>query len=301
MYDLIQISVWIYVRYLCGKSYFEDGKRPFASFCPNCTVVHNNWIVSREAKIYRFREHFMWRYDKTQYYTNDTQRYLVYDNPVVWDDEETSIREELGALRAALTYGHLLDRIVILPRFHCVDEFSSPLPQKKKTTTKKTTKRRIRDAKNEEATTMRQSVSATRDCPLNSLLRIDSFDSQFDGRYRESSFLSNPMVPDSVRLDRSALYVLLEDSGGVGPPTKKENLPIGDDDDDDDYPFFLRISRNSNSSTDKLLSYLSSRSERVLRFHSLYHATPSLSGTGEEDKFEARVKAAFQRGQYRQY
>jgi len=31
-------------------------------------VVHNNWIVSREAKIYRFKEHFMWMYDKDSYY-----------------------------------------------------------------------------------------------------------------------------------------------------------------------------------------------------------------------------------------
>ena len=57
-------------RYLCGVDYFEKGNRVFPSkeHCTNCMVVHNNWIVSREAKIYRFKEHFMWMYDKDSYY-----------------------------------------------------------------------------------------------------------------------------------------------------------------------------------------------------------------------------------------
>jgi len=55
---------------LCGVDYFEKGHRVFPSkeYCTNCMVVHNNWIVSREAKIYRFKEHFMWMYDKDSYY-----------------------------------------------------------------------------------------------------------------------------------------------------------------------------------------------------------------------------------------
>jgi len=57
-------------RYLCGIDYFERGHRIFPSRerCSDCMVVHNNWIVSREAKIYRFKEHFMWMYDKDSYY-----------------------------------------------------------------------------------------------------------------------------------------------------------------------------------------------------------------------------------------
>ena len=57
-------------RYLCGVDYFEKGNRVFPSkeHCTDCMVVHNNWIVSREAKIYRFKEHFMWMYDKDSYY-----------------------------------------------------------------------------------------------------------------------------------------------------------------------------------------------------------------------------------------
>lgn len=68
-------------RYVCGVDYFESSAdrwptplwtsadNPLQSSCRNdaaiCPiVVHNNWIVSREAKIYRFKEHLMWMYDK---------------------------------------------------------------------------------------------------------------------------------------------------------------------------------------------------------------------------------------------
>jgi len=71
-------------RYVCGVDYFESsvarwpsplstsddgplqsGCRDDAVSCP--LVVHNNWIVSREAKIYRFKEHLMWMYDKGRF------------------------------------------------------------------------------------------------------------------------------------------------------------------------------------------------------------------------------------------
>jgi len=60
-------------RYACGLEYFDNARRWFpteplgcydknASRCAD--VVHNNWIVSHEAKVYRFKEHLMWLYDK---------------------------------------------------------------------------------------------------------------------------------------------------------------------------------------------------------------------------------------------
>jgi hypothetical protein len=52
--------------YVCGIDYFENSQRWYpARRDEECvSVVHNNWIVSREAKIYRFKEHLMWMYDK---------------------------------------------------------------------------------------------------------------------------------------------------------------------------------------------------------------------------------------------
>jgi hypothetical protein len=57
--------------YACGLGYFELGNRRFPRYVNECStessctaVVHNNWIVTYEAKVYRFKEHLMWAYDK---------------------------------------------------------------------------------------------------------------------------------------------------------------------------------------------------------------------------------------------
>jgi len=51
--------------------------------------------------------------------SNASQKYLVYGNPVVWPSLESNDAEERRALKAALALGQMLDRVVILPRFHC--------------------------------------------------------------------------------------------------------------------------------------------------------------------------------------
>jgi len=84
-------------RYVCGANYFESsvdrwpsplgistsaddglrsGCRDDAAGCP--VVVHNNWIVSREAKIYRFKEHLMWMYDKGRFEAVSRCYHLIY-------------------------------------------------------------------------------------------------------------------------------------------------------------------------------------------------------------------------------
>ena len=42
-------------KYQCGKQYWEIGARTFIGDnpCSDCMVVHNNWIVTNEAKTYR--------------------------------------------------------------------------------------------------------------------------------------------------------------------------------------------------------------------------------------------------------
>ena len=171
-------------RYVCGVAYFERSKRwfPTAAGCPKCEVVHNNWIVGREAKVYRFREHLMWMYDKNGYYSSRASRYLAYGNPPfrqVMTANESAVRE-LRALRNALAVGEILDRIVILPRFHCF-------------------------------------TFDTFECPLNGILDMTAFDGVFSGRYRENSFLEHPKVPGDVKLNRSASYRFLRSSGVVPP------------------------------------------------------------------------------------
>jgi len=165
-------------QFFSGKNYFErsfpmlcnTSKTSNKSTCP--LVVHNNWIVGKEAKIYRFREHLMWLYDGVdQYYSSDTRKYLAYENPNPTTSRYKFISKkvtesELSALKTALTIGHLLNRVVILPKFHCRSRYGY------------------------------------RQCPLNSFIHMTTFDFIFSGHYRESSFLQHPKVPDSVKLDR---------------------------------------------------------------------------------------------------
>jgi len=155
-------------RFLSGYAYFEGSGRLFPRdedcttlpyvFCP--IVVHNNWIASKNAKIYRFREHLMWLYDgDDHYYSSETRNYVTYENP-----QEFGKARQMSALISALAVGHLLNRVVILPMFLCV-----------------TPKGRIRN------------------CPLNSLIQITTFETYFKGQFRESSFLRHPKVPEAVK------------------------------------------------------------------------------------------------------
>jgi len=105
--------------FLSGRAYFEMGGRqlPRPDDCDpakttNCPiVVHNNWIVSKNAKIYRFREHLMWLYDgDNRYYSDASRSYLTY---------MSAAGDQVAALKTALAFGHVLKRVVILPTFHC--------------------------------------------------------------------------------------------------------------------------------------------------------------------------------------
>ena len=160
-------------RFINGAVYFEMYGNMFRNLSDSCRqiyksncplVVHNNWIVSKEAKIYRFREHLMWLYDgENQYYSSETRKYLTYTNPTpAFASSARSVTEaELSDLKTALVIGRFLNRVVILPRFHC------GIPHVH--------------------------------CILNSIIHLKTFDSIFSGRYRESSFLNHPKVPNSVK------------------------------------------------------------------------------------------------------
>jgi len=170
---VLRVNVLDKNQFLSGVNYFEKSKRKFPKLSDGCKplneskcplVVHNNWIVGKEAKIYRFREHLMWLYDgDDRYYSSETRKYLTYANskPTASNNSlpKNVTERELSALRTALAIGHLLNRVVILPRFHCRHG----------------------------------------ECPLNSIVHIKTFDARFSGCYRESSFLQHPKVPDSVK------------------------------------------------------------------------------------------------------
>jgi len=181
--------------YMDGFLYFEQKRKLLPSVDDQCSsvdktkcsvlVVHNNWIVSKQAKRYRFREHFMWSYDgKDGYYSSQSRNYIVYTNPA--PTPNMSLQElrnlQLSSLRTALALGYLLDRAVILPRFYCSAD-AAP-------------------------------------CPLNSHIRIATFDNFFEGKYRESNFLQQPKVSDAVK-ENISHQPLISHASPTSPSSKQ--------------------------------------------------------------------------------
>jgi len=187
-------------RFLCGRDYFEKQRRWFApNDGHNCdetkqdsscaVVVHNNWIFTKAAKVYRFREHLMWMYDgDDQYYTSNTRLYMTYVNQAPKQHWTAAVVEsEISALKTAMTIGYLLNRTVILPRFH--------------------------------------NGSEAFERPLNAILHIGSFDKYFAGHYRENSFLRHPKVPPDVKSGLSEKLAV--DNFGV-THTPRQRMKISD-------------------------------------------------------------------------
>ena len=110
---------------MCGKSYFEDGHRNFppsdpqVDNCAGCLVVHNNWIVSKEAKIYRFKEALLWWVDEEGYYSDVSRKYLTFSNPSIPKLAGVLKTEkyEVEALKTAFALSRMLNRTLVLPRY----------------------------------------------------------------------------------------------------------------------------------------------------------------------------------------
>ena len=146
-------------KYQCGFYFY--GHRVFADTaapCPECVVVHNNWIVGMENKILRAKEMHQWMFDKDAYYTSTTNKYLMYENPKPLA-KTTAKLVQVTRLKRALSIGHILERIVIMPKFYFQNSINT----------------------------------------LLKLINIKNLDAQFNGAYREHSFLTHPLVPDAVK------------------------------------------------------------------------------------------------------
>jgi len=108
----------------------------------------------------------------------------------MYNNSVGGIDAQLAGLRAALMIATILDRVLILPRFHCFNN----------------------------------STRSFVECPLNSLLNIIAFDAGFAGHYRESSFLRHPLVPDAVRRSISRQYVI-----ATPPVNGTDTIPVSSD------------------------------------------------------------------------
>lgn len=108
-----------------GQNYYLDGKREFLGDnpCTECVIVHSSGIRSKAAKIYRFREEALWKADDETYFNNPNEKYLIYENTKDYIGDKTSDEKDM-ALKAAFKIGFLLNRIVILPKLNCENNFN---------------------------------------------------------------------------------------------------------------------------------------------------------------------------------
>ena len=103
----------------------------------------------------------------------------MYDNPKDFGHRITPNKEK-SALITAMTLGKILNRIVILPKFHCYPCDELPV-----------------------------CTRITNQCAFHALFHVKSFDSHFAGLYREHGFLKHPKVPVHVtKAVSSKIYML---------------------------------------------------------------------------------------------
>ena len=128
--------------------------------------LHGN----QRRKALQIQRNTLWMVDTNEYYTSTSAKYLTYSNPL--DLGDANYPTEIHALKSALMIGVLLERVVILPKFHCCNC--------------KTLK----------------CYSAKHQCSLLHMLKVKSFDDVFQGKYREASFLEHPLVPENTKIQK---------------------------------------------------------------------------------------------------
>lgn len=248
----------------CGMYYFETDRRTFNNIpvCNNCVMVHNNYLGSQVAKIYRFRENLLWNTDHDGYYSDVGNKYIIYENFLYHGDKTLSY--ELDALKSAMAIGQITGRIVILPAFHCCSCKTGRCAHWKHR------------------------------CSLLSILRVKNFDEVFKNRYREHSFLSNTKVPFSVMQSKSQLlFINSSDAHAVLKSLSTTDVH---------WHTFNPENMEKGATEEELSNWLQPMSNiTLLRFHSLYRAFHRFKMPAHDNQFRIDVEFAFECASYQQW
>ncbi len=272
--DKVKVRALPRDQFPCGKCYFEGPpRRDFVDDsppCETCVAFHNNWILSKEAKVYRFQEQNLWLYEGADnYYSSDETKFLVYDNPLTfqysflwnllfWRKDNANYEHEISALKNALAIGRITNRVVILPKFHNY---------------------------------------LGEDCSILDLLYFAPFDRSFHGAYREYSFMSHPKVPQSIKdafaNTQSLNYVIATSNSNYASITKThQNTKI------------IQIKDQMVGATsNEIQAYFAEHSDiPVIRFQHLYGAFSHFDSKQHQEIFNSDVQRGFyQTSAYRQY
>ncbi len=253
----VRVKVLDYTLFPTGEKYFDMDKRMFAGDRANnrTVIVHNNFMVGYDTKRYRFKEHLLWNLDTNGYYSNKTSKFIIFDNTWFRPDK----KQEHRALENAFFLGHILNRIVILPKFFCYNCSEKICPQP---------------------------GDERPHCSAYVHYSIRGLDKVFKGKYREHVFLKNALAPDSIKKSVSPVIVFkfvplnqrpdpnthvdeqfLFEAGNTKSPLPKcdgKNLP-------DCQVISPFVSSTQSVSTKSLVTWLETYSHyAVLRFNHLY-------------------------------
>jgi len=287
----------------CGNVYFEKGVVVYVDNvvkCKYCVIVHNNWIVGKDAKIYRFKETGMWQVDSKDaadssaaggYYSNPERRYLSYENIQDFGPVET-LERETNALKSVLYIGHLLNRTVILPSFHCYGCVFGIRAHYRCAQIN-----RCFDETNPSCTHNMDIDNTNNRCTLNTFYQITRFHSTFGDSYREHVFLQHPKVPDLVKQHQSPPMFI------KSPSTILSNLAnqLANEN------FFTPSDSMIGASRSEILAwFMGYKDVPVLRFHSLYNAISDERFLGvmdntDDNRLMKKIRIGFRSSTYRQY
>ena len=244
-----------------GLNYYETGSRMWANEhpCSSCVILHNNWIVNNSAKIYRFKEHHHWKLDKDRYYSSDQRKFITYSNPVSFAE---NLQVEYEALKSAFWIAHVLNRTLIFPQFH-------------------------KPVQCEYGVCKRHNF-----CTYNTLFAVTVLDNNLQDLYRESSFLSNDLVPHEVK--NSAITSLIIESDAVKntPEIIVQN-----------FQHVFQPHRSSRGATlEEIKSWFSKfGNTHVLKFNNLYGAIDLDDAEKSDPEFAQRLEQGIKSSDYRQY
>ena len=206
----------------------------------------------------------MWMVDTNGYYTDRRRKYISYDNPYI-DSNSNGMNMERDALVNALAIGYLLNRTVILPKFHCH------------------TKRGTNCQSNEQH------------CSLMTHYHVERFDAYFANSYREHVFLSHDLVPRDVRQSQSSLYSIeSEQSTSVlAKRTARQHVRTTK---------LVPANKKQGATSAEVLGWFAARQEQILQFSHLYWSFAGFDNTVvESTDIRHRLRHALIPANYRQY
>ena len=173
----IRVKALNIAQFPVGDDYYLNGKREFLgdNVCKECVIIHSSGIRSKAAKIYRFREEAFWKADDETYFNNPNRKYLMYENTKGYIGDSVIDEEEM-ALKTAFKIGFVLNRIVILPKLNCENNFK---------------------------------------CTMLHRYRIEALDDFLRTQYREHVFLENTLVPMQIKSNISPKVYLTPDMENI--------------------------------------------------------------------------------------